>query len=315
MRSVMNSVDENFRADRMRHFPGAFYIVDRAKGVRRRSDRNQFSSARYLSRKILPIQFTRFRDHFRHARGHAAFFFQSSPRCDIGMMVQLRDHNLVAARELMGKRAREMKGQRRHVGAENDLRRRRVEKIGQHISRRINDGVGFLACRISPMRVRVVVKKIIVHGFDNHSRDLSSAWSVEIRDGVTAINPLQRGELTAYFGVRYHSFSGRCECVYRYSCLDFGRHDKQAITFFRSEIVSAAIGEEALPGARDRPKPARLVPERPVKSATNHRGLTLLPAYLSSLILNRCSPQSISGLPAHESAEWFVGSGANKERD
>ena len=97
-----------------------------------------------------------------------------------------------------------MKGQRRHVGAEDDFRRRRVEEIGQHVPRRVNDNVGFLARRISPVRVRVVVKKIIVHRFDNHPRHLSPARSVEISDRVTVMNARERGKLLSNFDGRHY---------------------------------------------------------------------------------------------------------------
>ena len=39
---VMNSVDENFCAEGMRHFAGAFYIVNRSQSVRCRAKRDQF---------------------------------------------------------------------------------------------------------------------------------------------------------------------------------------------------------------------------------------------------------------------------------
>ena len=39
---VMNGVDKNFRADVVRHFSGAFYIVNCAESVRCRANRDQF---------------------------------------------------------------------------------------------------------------------------------------------------------------------------------------------------------------------------------------------------------------------------------
>ena len=53
-----------------------------------------------------------------------------------------------------------------------------VQEIGQHASRRVNDGVGFLACRISPVCIRVVLIKVLIHRLDHRSRsaDEGDPW-------------------------------------------------------------------------------------------------------------------------------------------
>ena len=82
-------------------------------------------------RKVVPIELSRFRNHFHDADGRFRVLFQRAPRRDIGVMIQLGDDDFVALLIVAAQRAGEMEGQRRHVRAESDLVRRSVQKIGE----------------------------------------------------------------------------------------------------------------------------------------------------------------------------------------
>ena len=73
---VMNGIDENFRTDGMRHFAGAFYIVNCAKSVRCRPDAQPVWSVGLIVGKNRPNPVRQFPDHFRHAHYQAALFLQ-----------------------------------------------------------------------------------------------------------------------------------------------------------------------------------------------------------------------------------------------
>ena len=65
-----------------------------------------------------------------------------------------------------------MKCQRRHVRAEHDLIRRRIQKIAKRITRIRNRLVGLGARRIIPFSVGVVMIQIVDHRFADASRNL-----------------------------------------------------------------------------------------------------------------------------------------------
>ena len=97
--------------------------------------------------------------------------------------------------DLATQAAREVKGERRHVGAEGDLFRRRAQEVGQRRPRTGEHGVGLLAARVAPVRVGVVPEQILGHGIRHRAGDLRAARPVEVRHGSVAVLALQCGEL------------------------------------------------------------------------------------------------------------------------
>ena len=85
--------------------------------------------------------------------------------------------------------------QRRHVVAEGDLRRRRVQEVGQGAPRVVEQLVGLEARRKVPVRVGVVVQQVVGHRVDDPLRDLRAARPVEIGDRRALVDACQRGEL------------------------------------------------------------------------------------------------------------------------
>ena len=92
------------------------------------------------------------------------------------------------------KALRQVERQRGHVGPEGDLGGRGVEKVGQGLPRLRQGRVGLGAGRESPVRVRIVVNKIIGHRLDHGPGDLCPARPVEVGHAMTVMNALERGE-------------------------------------------------------------------------------------------------------------------------
>ena len=90
--------------------------------------------------------------------------------------------------------SREMEGQRRHVGAEGHLARRRAQEIRHRLPRGRQHRVRLATAGIAPVRVGVVVKEILGDGVCHRARDLGAAGPVEVRDGPAGVTPLQRRE-------------------------------------------------------------------------------------------------------------------------
>jgi hypothetical protein len=70
-----------------------------------------------------------------HAKRDAALFRDRLPRSDVALVVELRHHDLVARAPPSPQRARHVEGDGRHVVAEGDFARRRVEEIGEGLPR------------------------------------------------------------------------------------------------------------------------------------------------------------------------------------
>src|SRR5205823_10056266 len=80
--------------------------------------------------------------------------------------------------------------------------------------------VRLLTRGVEPMRVGVVVEQVVGHGVDDGQRNLGPARTVEVRDGLTVVNPLESGELAANcvdggdgFGCRALRCCRRCHAI------------------------------------------------------------------------------------------------------
>ena len=107
-----------------------------------------------------------------------------------------------------------MKRERRRILAEHDFVGAAEHEIGERFARARDQLVGLFARRIAPVRVGVVMEEVIVHRRDDRARDLRAARAVEVRDGVSAVRPLQRRKVRTNFvdadgPVRVQSGDGR----------------------------------------------------------------------------------------------------------
>jgi hypothetical protein len=73
----------------------------------------------------------------------------------------------------------------------------------------LESGVSFSARRIRPVRVGVVVIKVVAHLLDDIPRHLRTAWPVKIRDGVAVMDALESREVLPDFG----NWSDFCLCL------------------------------------------------------------------------------------------------------
>ena len=95
-----------------------------------------------------------------------------------------------------------MKIERRHVSAESDLVRRSAQEIGEGGSAARNYRVGFSAGRVLPVRVRVVIQKVVADRIDHWARDLGAARTIEICNRLRSMAAEQRWEMFPNFDRR-----------------------------------------------------------------------------------------------------------------
>ena len=107
-----------------------------------------------------------------------------------------------------------MKRQGRHVGAEGYLGRGGVEKVSASLSRLLDDRISLSTRRVVPMRVRIVVVKIIGDRRTDLARHLRSPRSVEVCDWMLVVNSLQSRKVGTYL-------CGGRDASFRFSCGHF----------------------------------------------------------------------------------------------
>jgi hypothetical protein len=112
-------------------------------------------------------------------------------------MVELGHHDLVAGPESATEHPPEVEGQRRHVGAEDDLAGRAADEVGERLAGGAEGGVGLRARGIDPVGVRVVAQQVLRHRVHDGARDLRAAGPVEVGDGSSPVSPLEGGEVAA----------------------------------------------------------------------------------------------------------------------
>ena len=124
------------------------------------------------------------------------------------MVVEFGDDDLVARPETAAQGSGEMESERRHVGAEGDFVRRGVEKISQGAARRGDNGIGLDTGRVGPVRIGVVVEKIVSHCVDDRGRDLGPARTIKVGDWILAVDSLKGWEMPSDFGKGTHRCGG-----------------------------------------------------------------------------------------------------------
>ncbi len=95
-------------------------------------------------------------------------------------MIHARQHDLVPRLQITAQGAADRKGQRGHVGAEDDLiRGGRVEQVGHGRVRILQDHVAALGGEKRAAAVGVGMGQIVSHGVDDALRNLCAAWVVQ----------------------------------------------------------------------------------------------------------------------------------------
>ena len=106
--------------------PSAFEAAPTATSLRAGVD---------LALEVVPVERARLGLHTHDVNLDAALAFERLPRRDVGVVVELRDDDLVAGLERAAERARDVEGERRRVRAEDYLVGRRAEEVGQRPAR------------------------------------------------------------------------------------------------------------------------------------------------------------------------------------
>ncbi len=137
--------------------------------------------------------------HFHPPDDAAALAMKRLPWVDVGMVIKLGDDDFIAGLERAPQGARGVKRQRRGVGAEDNLRRRRARKSAIADREWAMHLVGFSARREIPVRIRVMAVEVVGHGVDDRARRLRTARAVEICHRQTVVQAVQGGEIRANF--------------------------------------------------------------------------------------------------------------------
>ena len=134
MGRVVNGVHEADRIGGARQGARPSDVVNGAEGIGGRADREQPCPGGEGALQCRPVEPSR-GQHERHApKRHPALARQRLPRREVGVVIELGDHDLVARSPGPPERAAEMERQRRHVGAEDDFGRRGAQEIRQRLA-------------------------------------------------------------------------------------------------------------------------------------------------------------------------------------
>src|SRR5215468_7749945 len=90
------------------------------------------------------------------------------------------------------------------TSAETDVIIDSARSVLEHTPGRVDDHVSLRACRISPMRIGVMVIKIIVDCFHHRPWHLGSTGSIEIGYRMTEISARKRRKTSSYLLDRHH---------------------------------------------------------------------------------------------------------------
>jgi hypothetical protein len=177
----MDRVHVRERAGGVGHLHDPRNRVERTHGVRREPDRDQACPRPKRSLQTVHVERAVFLVDADPSDPNAPLLLESEPRRHVCIVVEARDHDLVAVLERSPNGAAEGEGKRGHVLPEDDLagigrtqvvRRGRVD-LGQH-------GVALFACRKGALVVGIETSEVANHRVDRAARHLRSAGSVQV---------------------------------------------------------------------------------------------------------------------------------------
>jgi hypothetical protein len=190
VRREVHRIDVAERAGRVGKASRRGDVADRPERVRCGANRQQPRARRERRLECSPLELpcrhverNRTDDESRVAR-------HLPPRVDIRVVIELGDDDLVARLPGAGQGARQVEGERGHVGAKGNLVGRRAEEVAEGGARRGEHRVGFFAGRVRPVRVGVVVQEVVAHGVGNRRRHLRAAGAIEVGHRQTVVGAL-----------------------------------------------------------------------------------------------------------------------------
>src|SRR5262249_9822747 len=147
-------------------------IANGAKCVGGGADGDEFCLRADFLFEVLPIERAGVGVHFYGAKGAASLFGERLPGTDVCVVVELGNDNFVVGSELASESAGDVKGERSCIRAEGDFMGCAAEKVGESETSVFEHFVGFVARRIVPVRVRVVMAEVVRDGVDHGLWDL-----------------------------------------------------------------------------------------------------------------------------------------------
>src|SRR5580693_653567 len=193
---VVDRIDVSHRAALMSKPYDLRDIVDRAHRIRSVADRDQFRAVVNLARQIVHVESAILFANLSHANGHATLF-KRAPWRNVGIVIKVREHDLVLRTKLAPNRAADGESQRSHVRTENDLIRITAQKVRHRGTRARDYRVGAAAGRIGAASIGVAALQIIRNRVDDTLRNLGSARPIEERCGMSVNGLSERRELGA----------------------------------------------------------------------------------------------------------------------
>ena len=190
----MNGIDVHERASFMCELGRCSYVSDSPQCVGSRADGEKFRSHIDRHSQIVEVEGSRPGIKADRSNLRAAILRHLAPGIDVRVVIELGDYDLVSGLQVTPDRSRNMMRERRHVRAERDLSRVRIQKIGECLARAREHRISLGARRIRPFGVGVVVVQVVEHGFAYLTRDLSTPRPVEVRNLMAVVNPVERGK-------------------------------------------------------------------------------------------------------------------------
>ncbi len=190
----MNGVHENESARGVGQLGGLAHVVDRAQGIGGGADREEARARSERAGERVLVQLAGLRAEGDALHRDPSLAGEGAPGVHVRVVVQLRDHHLVAGAPRPAEGAREVEGQGGHVRAEGDLGGSGAQEIGEGGACRGEGGVGLHARGIGPVRVRVVVEQVVAHRRHHGLRHLRPPGAVEVGHRLAFVASLQGGE-------------------------------------------------------------------------------------------------------------------------
>ncbi len=133
---VVDGVDEDERSLRVGEVGGPADVALRAERVRGRADREEARPRAEDGGEVVHVELARLGAEPHGPHHEVPLPRELSPRVHVRVVVELGDDDLVPRRPAPAEGAAQVEGQRRHVGAEGDLRRLPAEEVGEGRARR-----------------------------------------------------------------------------------------------------------------------------------------------------------------------------------
>ena len=193
---VVHGVDISQRPGCVRQAHYFLHRVDRTNRIRGIADRYQPGTIVDLARQVVHVErAVSLAD--RDALNGDAPFLERLPGREVGIVIEQRQHDLVARPQFPADGAAHRKGERGHVEAEHYFIGVAAEEVRHGRARASNDSIRALAGEVGSAGVCVRVLQVVGDRIDDALGNLGSARAVEIGGGVAVHLFGKRRELCA----------------------------------------------------------------------------------------------------------------------